>query len=89
MFGSEVVSVSIQRGMVFKYFNGSVWVPGQTFLTADGTSSWHYDNLTPSTGSYTVVAKAGRRGCDKQVIYSTVTFFFDNIVPNFYQPLSR
>ncbi|MDA8243419.1 MAG: Ig-like domain-containing protein [Elusimicrobia bacterium] len=78
------VAVSMQDGGTGKYWNGSSWASGRSWLNADVfPSSWSYTNLpAPVDGStYTVTARAMDTAGNWSAAYSTSTFVYVSDIP--------
>jgi len=80
--GVQKVEVSIKRNSDNQYWNGSSWVAGQTWLLAQGTTSWSYSLTPDSDGSYTIQSRAIDNSNNQETPAAGNTFTFDTTPPN-------
>jgi hypothetical protein len=75
--GVQKVEVSIKRNSDNQYWNGSSWVADQTWLLAQGTTSWSYSWTPDGDGSYTIQSRATDNSNNQEAPGAGNTFTYD------------
>ncbi|MBD3418898.1 MAG: DUF2341 domain-containing protein, partial [Chitinivibrionales bacterium] len=81
--GVALVEVSIQNQTSGNYWNGSSWVVGESWNTANGTTSWEYtlDGGNLADATYALRSRATDNAGNVQTSYATSSFRYDNTAP--------
>ena len=80
--GVQKVEVSIKRNSDNQYWNGSSWVADQTWLLAQGTTSWSYSWTPDGDGSYTIQSRATDNSNNQEAPGAGNTFTYDTTPPD-------
>jgi hypothetical protein len=73
--GVALVEVSIKQQSSGKWWDGSGFTASsETFLSATGTGTWHYDFTPPADGSYTIHSRATDEAGNVETSFDTTTF---------------
>ncbi|MDI6795123.1 MAG: Ig-like domain-containing protein, partial [bacterium] len=77
LIGVASVEVSLRRNGDSRYWNGSGWAINQSWLTANGSTSWTYNLPLLSAGSYTAYSRARDKVDNLEMPGSGVSFIID------------
>ncbi|MBM4431045.1 MAG: hypothetical protein FJ026_11965, partial [Chloroflexi bacterium] len=79
--GLAAVQISLRRASDGRYYDGSSWQPGISWITVSGTALWSFSFAPTVETTYTVNSRATDNCENVQVVPAEATFVYDATAP--------